>query len=201
MGSDGLSTQRRQKEAAMLSRAELRFLAELAALRQRMEKAHLKETVNIERAIGQLQKKHPRVARFYTLRHAPMALSMRPATKRAGSGSKVMHQSAEGAAPNAPSPPIVNNFARRKMWGGDKLSQSVSTDGGDASDGTRSCYDHIKTVRRRTPVRSQASIARSDRTKAHEAPSASLTRSEGQSLRRKATSTQGKRINMHHQDR
>jgi hypothetical protein len=64
------SALRRQKEAAMLSRAELRFLTDLAALRQRLEKARLKETVKIERAIGRLQKKHPRVARFYTLRHA-----------------------------------------------------------------------------------------------------------------------------------
>jgi hypothetical protein len=64
------STLRRQKESAMLSRAESRFLTDLAALRQRMEKARLKETVKIERAIGRLQKKHLRVVRFYTLRHA-----------------------------------------------------------------------------------------------------------------------------------
>jgi hypothetical protein len=140
MGSDGLNALHCQKEAAMLSRAESRFLAELAALRQRMEKAHLKETVNIERAIGRL--------------------STRSAT----------NQSAEGAAPKAPSPPIVNNFARCKMLVGDKLSQSVSIDGGNASDGTRSCYDHVKTVRWcRTPVRSQVSIASSDKTKVHEA--------------------------------
>jgi hypothetical protein len=68
------SALRRQKEAAMLSCTELRFLTDLAALRQRMEKALLKETVEIERAIGQLQKKHPRIARFYTLRHADAPL-------------------------------------------------------------------------------------------------------------------------------
>jgi transposase len=64
------SALRRQKESAMLSRAESRFLSDIAALRQRIEKARLKDPIKIERAIGRLQKKHPRVARFYTLRHA-----------------------------------------------------------------------------------------------------------------------------------
>jgi hypothetical protein len=54
----------------MLSRAESRFLSDIAALRQRIEEARLIDPVKIERAIGRLQKKHPRVARFYTLRHA-----------------------------------------------------------------------------------------------------------------------------------
>jgi transposase len=64
------SALRRQKESAMLSRAESRFLSDIAALRKRIEEARLKAPVKIERAIGRLQKKHPRVARFYTLRHA-----------------------------------------------------------------------------------------------------------------------------------
>jgi len=73
---------RRQKEAAMLSRTELRFLTDLAALRQRLEKARLKETVKIERAIGRLQKKYPRVPVFI-LCVMPMASCMRLATKSA----------------------------------------------------------------------------------------------------------------------
>jgi transposase len=64
------SALRRQKESAMLSRAESRFLSDIAALRKRIEEARLKDPVKIERAIGRLQKKHPRVARFYTLCHA-----------------------------------------------------------------------------------------------------------------------------------
>lgn len=64
------SSLRRKKESAMLSRAESRFLADIDALRQRIEKARLKDPAKIERAIGRLQKKHPRVARFYELRHA-----------------------------------------------------------------------------------------------------------------------------------
>jgi len=64
------SALRREKESAMLSRAESRFLADVAALRERMEKGRLRDAAKIERAIGRLQKKHPRAARFYALRHA-----------------------------------------------------------------------------------------------------------------------------------
>lgn len=64
------SAQRREKESAMLSKAEERFLADIAALRERIETGRLKDPAKIERAIGRLQKKHPRVNRFYQLRHA-----------------------------------------------------------------------------------------------------------------------------------
>jgi len=64
------SALRREKESAMLSRAESRFLDDLAALRERVESGRLKSTEKIERAIGKLQKRHPRAARFHTLRHA-----------------------------------------------------------------------------------------------------------------------------------
>jgi len=64
------SALRREKESAMLSRAESRFLSDIAALRERVEKARLKDPAKIERAIGRLQKKHPRATRFYALSHA-----------------------------------------------------------------------------------------------------------------------------------
>jgi len=63
------SALRREKENAMLSRAEERFLLDVAALRKRIETARLKSSEKIERAIGRLQKKHPRAARFYSLSH------------------------------------------------------------------------------------------------------------------------------------
>jgi len=63
------SALRREKETAMLSRAETRMLTEIAALRQRIEEGRLKDGATIERKIGGLQKKHPRVARFYTFAH------------------------------------------------------------------------------------------------------------------------------------
>lgn len=68
------SLQRRHKEEAMLSKAEARFLADIGALRERILKGRLKASAKIERAIGRLQKKHPRVARFYALRHQPGSL-------------------------------------------------------------------------------------------------------------------------------
>jgi hypothetical protein len=62
------STQRREKELAMISKAEERFLADLAALQARVAAGRLKNPGKIERSIGRLQKKHPRVARFHSLR-------------------------------------------------------------------------------------------------------------------------------------
>lgn len=63
------SALRREKELAMISKAEQRFLKDAAGLRERITKGRLKDAAKIERAIGRLQKKHPRVARFYTVRH------------------------------------------------------------------------------------------------------------------------------------
>jgi transposase len=59
------STQRRLKEEAMLSKAEARFLIDAHSLRERIEKGKLKTPGVIERKIGALLKKHPRVRRFY----------------------------------------------------------------------------------------------------------------------------------------
>jgi len=64
------SALRREKESAMLSRAESRFLEDVAALRKRIGEGRLKNAAKIERAIGRLQRKHPRANRFYQLRHA-----------------------------------------------------------------------------------------------------------------------------------
>lgn len=61
------SARRGLKEQAMMSKAEERFLADARALRERIEKGRLKATCAIERKIGFLQKKHPRVQRFYTI--------------------------------------------------------------------------------------------------------------------------------------
>jgi len=58
------SALRREKETAMLSRAEARLLANIAALRKNIEEGRIKKRAVIERKIGGLQKKHPRVARF-----------------------------------------------------------------------------------------------------------------------------------------
>jgi len=70
------SAQRRLKEEAMLSKAEQRFLADCEALKSRIEKGRLKKTEAIERSIGRLQKKHPRVNRYYTLTHENTSLTI-----------------------------------------------------------------------------------------------------------------------------
>lgn len=114
----------------------------------------------------------------------------------AGSLSKVIHQSAEGASGERPSPLIVNNFAADKKSVGDKLLTSASADGGNASDVARSRFAHRMTVQRRKPVRWPASVQRSDRTQAREALSTSSTGGGGQSLPIKAT-TNTKRMNPH----
>ena len=65
------SALRREKELAMISKAETRYLADTVALHERIAKGLLKDAPKIQRAIGRLEKKHPRVARFFTLCHEP----------------------------------------------------------------------------------------------------------------------------------
>ena len=68
------SAQRRLKEVAMISSAEQRFLTESGLLQARIAKGKLKREPLIERAIGALLRKHPKVARFYQLSHEPGTL-------------------------------------------------------------------------------------------------------------------------------
>lgn len=63
------SAQRRLKEVAMISTAEQRFLKDSERLQTRIAKGKLKRESLIERAIGALLKKHPKVGRFYQLSH------------------------------------------------------------------------------------------------------------------------------------
>jgi transposase len=70
------STQRRLKEEAMLSNAEQRFLKDANALKNRIEKGQLAKSDTIERNIGRLQKKHPRVNRYYTLTYEDDSLTI-----------------------------------------------------------------------------------------------------------------------------
>ena len=68
------SAQRRLKEAAMISTAEQRFLTDSGRLQARIAKGKLKREALIERAIGALLKKHPKVGRFYKVTHEGGAL-------------------------------------------------------------------------------------------------------------------------------
>jgi len=59
------SMKRREKEMAMISKAEQKFTDDAEALKQRVLSGKLKDEKKIHKAIGRLLQKHPRVARYY----------------------------------------------------------------------------------------------------------------------------------------
>jgi transposase len=61
------SAQRSKKEHAMRSGAEERFLTDVQKLCARIQAGRLKAPEKIQRAIGRINAKHTRVARFYTI--------------------------------------------------------------------------------------------------------------------------------------
>jgi transposase len=65
------SEARAAKEESILSRAEARFLRDSQKLQGRVDRGRLKRAEAIHRAIGRLQERHPRVARFYQLSYFP----------------------------------------------------------------------------------------------------------------------------------
>ena len=58
---------REAKDRAIRQLHEQRLLADLGALRRRIEKGQLKDTAKIHQGIGRLQERHPRVARYYRI--------------------------------------------------------------------------------------------------------------------------------------
>ena len=62
-----LSEGREAKDRAIRQMHEQRLLADLEALRRRIEKGQLKDTAKIHQGIGRLQERHPRVARYYRI--------------------------------------------------------------------------------------------------------------------------------------
>lgn len=71
------SMKRREKEQAMISKAEERFIKEAEALRARVAQGRLKDPEKILKKIGGLLAKHPRVARFHEVTFADGAISIR----------------------------------------------------------------------------------------------------------------------------
>jgi len=59
------SDARRNKELAIVSNAEKRFLQQLDELSERIDSGRLEETIKIERAIGRIKAKHTRASCFY----------------------------------------------------------------------------------------------------------------------------------------
>ena len=70
------SMKRREKERAMLSSAETRFLQDAEALHQRVDRGRLKDSDKILKAIGRLMAKHPRAARFHEVEFVNGAISV-----------------------------------------------------------------------------------------------------------------------------
>jgi transposase len=64
---------RRQKESAIRSKAEEKLLADLKALAERVGAGRLKDPAKIQRAIGRVLQKNPRVARYYAVAAEPVA--------------------------------------------------------------------------------------------------------------------------------
>src|SRR5256712_2602424 len=61
--SDG----RKDKDRAIRETQETKLIADLQKLQQRVAKGRLKEENKIQRAIGRLQERYPRVARYYEI--------------------------------------------------------------------------------------------------------------------------------------
>ncbi len=62
-----ISSERVAKDRAIRVKQEERFLRDLAKVRARIEKGHLKSDIKIGEAIGRLKERYPRVARYHSL--------------------------------------------------------------------------------------------------------------------------------------
>jgi transposase len=58
---------REEKDRAIRERQEAKLLADLHQLQKRVEQGHLKQEAKIQQAIGRLQERYPRVARYYQI--------------------------------------------------------------------------------------------------------------------------------------
>jgi transposase len=72
-----LSEGREEKDRAIRVKQEERLIQDLERLKGRVEKGHLKKTEKIHQAIGRLQERYPRVARYYQIQYQaqPQSLS------------------------------------------------------------------------------------------------------------------------------
>lgn len=70
------SMKRREKEHAMISKAEKKFVEDANALKKRISSGRLKDNRKTLEAIGRLLQKHPRVSRFYDVEFIKGSLSV-----------------------------------------------------------------------------------------------------------------------------
>jgi transposase len=58
---------REEKDRAIREKQEVKLIADLTKLQQRVAKGRLKDGIKIQRSIGRLQERYPRVARYYEI--------------------------------------------------------------------------------------------------------------------------------------
>jgi transposase len=71
------SEAKKEKEKAILSQAESRYLKDLEKLKTRLEKGRLKKISSAQKALGRLLERHPRVTRYYEVHLDEKTLSLR----------------------------------------------------------------------------------------------------------------------------
>ena len=64
-----LSDGRQEKDRAIREKHEQRLLADLEKLKKRIDTGHVKQIEKIHQALGRLQERYPRVARYYSLHY------------------------------------------------------------------------------------------------------------------------------------
>ena len=69
------SMKRREKEHAMLSKAEQKFIDDTELLKKRISSGRLKDEKKIHKAIGRFLQKHPRVSRYYNVEYVNGSIS------------------------------------------------------------------------------------------------------------------------------
>lgn len=70
------SESRGEKEKAIISKAEGRYLIDLAKLKSRIDKGRLKNTNTIQKSLGKLLERHSRVSRYYQVDFDEKAFSL-----------------------------------------------------------------------------------------------------------------------------
>jgi transposase len=79
-----LSEGREEKDRAIREKQQERLIKDLERLKTRIEKGHLKKAEKIHQAIGRLQERYPRVARYYEIQYQaqPQTLSWEEAMEK-----------------------------------------------------------------------------------------------------------------------
>ena len=86
-----LSEGREEKDRAIREKQQERLIKDLERLKTRIEKGHLKKTEKIHQAIGRLQERYPRVARYYGIQYQaqPQNLSWQEDMEKKGIAEKL----------------------------------------------------------------------------------------------------------------